>query len=422
MSEDSIVGGENSSLLDVFAFIETFDSDSELTVNTTSSEDDSSPPGQLSLTESDDIQSTSIDSARKTATRKKKRKARQPGQVAQSTRFQREKRDLILALRQQVIELTAKVKLLQRTRQPINSQAVQGPQKPKGLSSVWEDLAILQYQERQRSEQTNRDLKAMLARQRKLEQSISKLLGRKDVLEGMELLCRLEPMTTVISSTEFKIDLTDVVFAELEMTTATLYMKTNTMFPPLQGQPMVSFSTKDKNEDPLGAYIEITTTTPMACPLHVAAEILWEGTSKGSKDPEKVPQSMRAKCYNTLARSCKLDMFSTVRIDGINFVRRYFESNRIVLVSTATWFLPAKGVRFQDNIWTIVSPSPVDPQNSSVVQSFCQFGAHSSGLMKEDIAPAQEYVRASIGSKLRQLQEKQQKYLLEHGEAQIAVC
>eukprot|EP00644_Phytophthora_capsici_P007947 jgi/Phyca11/575673/estExt2_Genewise1.C_PHYCAscaffold_770081 len=262
----------------------------------------------------------------------------------------------------------------------------------------------------------------MLARQKKLEKSLSKLLGRKEVLEGMELLCRLEPMTHVISSTAFKIDLTDVVLAELEMTIATLYMKTNTMFPPLQGQPVVSFTTKDRNEDPLGTYIEIATTTPMACPLHVAAEILWERTSKGPKDLEKVPQSMRAKCYNTLARSCKLDMFNTVRIDGLNFVRRYFDANRIVLVSTATWFLPAKGVRFQDNIWTIVSPSPVDPQNSSVVQSFCQFGAHSSGLMKEDIVPAQEYVRASIGSKLRQLQEKQQKYLLEHGEPLVAEC
>jgi hypothetical protein len=134
---------------------------------------------------------------------------------------------------------------------------------------------------------------------------------------------------------------------------------------------------------------------------------------------------MRPQGFNSLARSCKLDLLNTVRIDGVNFLRRYIESDRIVLVSAATWFLPAKGIHFQDNVWTVASRSPVNPRNASVIQSFCQFGAQSSAATaasKEAIAPAQEYVRGSVGVKLRHLQEKQQRFLLEHASPSVGVC
>jgi hypothetical protein len=113
----------------------------------------------------------------------------------------------------------------------------------------------------------------------------------------MDLLCQLQPMAGPMKLTpklQFHADLSDAELAELEATTASLYMRTPSLFPPLQGRPTVSFSTKDKYDDPLGTYIEITSTTPMACPLHIAAELLWEGTTKGSQDPEKVPQFVRA--------------------------------------------------------------------------------------------------------------------------------
>lgn len=109
----------------------------------------------------------------------------------------------------------------------------------------------------------------------------------------MELLCRLQPVpesVNITSTPQLKIDFSDAVLAELEMTATALYMRTNSLFPPLQSQPPVSFSTQDKQSDHLGTYIKTTTTTPMACPLHIATEILWRGTTKESQDPEKVPR------------------------------------------------------------------------------------------------------------------------------------
>ncbi|GMF45781.1 unnamed protein product [Phytophthora fragariaefolia] len=91
------------------------------------------------------------------------------------------------------------------------------------------------------------------------------------------------------SSPRVEIDVSDAVLAELEATVTSLYVRTNSLFPPIEGQPVVSFVMKDKYGDPRGTYIEAVTTTPMPCPLHVAADILWKGTTKRSQDPEKVP-------------------------------------------------------------------------------------------------------------------------------------
>ncbi|OWZ22034.1 hypothetical protein PHMEG_0003325 [Phytophthora megakarya] len=406
----------NSTLSDVFEFIDTFDSsDGEST-----SADIASTDGDTNTASSPDSYNhdkatpkRSAVSTTSTKRSKKKRKPRQPGQEPQSTKFQREQRGQVLALRRQVLELTTRLTQLQRTRRDPTTEQIIGPQKTKSVVSVWENFAIIQCQERQRSEQTNRELKTMLVRQRKLERSICKLLGRKDALEGVDWLCQLQPTpesVTFTSAPQFNVDITDAVFAELEMAATELYPQTNSMFPPLEGQPTLSFDTKDMYADPLGTYIETRTVTPMACPLHEAGEILWNGTTKISKDP--VPRC----CINTLARSCTVELFDTVRIDGVNIVRRYVGSDQIVLVSAATWFLPAQGVHFQDNMWTVVSRSPVDPQNASIIQTFCQFGASKDVAVtasKEAFAAAQEYVRGPVGTKLRQFQAKQQRFLHE---------
>lgn len=187
MNRDNSADGNHSSLSDVFAFIETFDnSDSESSLaDVASSDGDSGSVSSPDLVHNaESVPSRSIPTTfRSNST--KKAKTRLPGQVPQSTKFQRERRDQVLGLRQQVLELSARLEQLQHTRRRPTTvmEVVQGPLKPKGFVSVWEDLAIVQYQERQRSEQTNQELKTMLARQRKLERSVCKLLGRKDALK-----------------------------------------------------------------------------------------------------------------------------------------------------------------------------------------------------------------------------------------------
>jgi hypothetical protein len=185
----------DASLSDVFAFIDKLDSsdtESSLT-DVTSNDGDSSSMASPELR----LVAVSVHAASVKRSSKKTRKPRLPGQVPQSTEFQRKKRDQVLALRQQVLELLARLEQLQRTRrQPTTTaEAVHGPQRPKDAVSVWEHLAIVQCRERQRSETTNRELKVILARQRKLERSVSKLLGRKDALE-VRVSARLDVNST----------------------------------------------------------------------------------------------------------------------------------------------------------------------------------------------------------------------------------
>lgn len=185
----------DAALADVFSFFDSLhsDSDSSLTDIISTDEDLSladitSTDGDLSAVSSPlepGASSPSHEPSAPSKSSRKKRKPRLPGQVPQSTKFQRQKRDEVLTLRQEVLELTARLKQLQRTRRhPATAlNRVQGPQKPSAFVSVWEDLAILQCQERQQSEKTNQELKTILARQRRLGRSIYKLLGKKDALE-----------------------------------------------------------------------------------------------------------------------------------------------------------------------------------------------------------------------------------------------
>ncbi|GMF27090.1 unnamed protein product [Phytophthora lilii] len=123
---------------------------------------------------------------------------------------------------------------------------------------------------------------------------------------GVPVLLNLNDEVNSVYIPALKIDMSDAVLAELEMTAATLYMRTDSLFPQLHGQPTISFTTQDKRGDPLGTYIETMTTTPMNCPLHLAADILWRGTTKQSNDPEKVPRFVSIAEYDEAHAFVKL--------------------------------------------------------------------------------------------------------------------
>ncbi|RLN78148.1 hypothetical protein BBJ28_00007985 [Nothophytophthora sp. Chile5] len=77
--------------------------------------------------------------------------------------------------------------------------------------------------------------------------------------------------------------------------------------------------------------------------------------------------------------------------------------------------MSAGELQYQHQIWTIVTRSPVDPLTASVVRSFCRFGPkypETGETRAEDFIRSQDYVLSSVGKKLRQLQEHQQKFLL----------
>ncbi|RLN72561.1 hypothetical protein BBJ28_00004448 [Nothophytophthora sp. Chile5] len=262
--------------------------------------------------------------------RQENRRSPSPALEPQSTNFQRERTKEALVLRQQVAELNAHLLQLRCTRRESDtlyagSGTVNSSRQWRGIVSVWEDLAVVQNQERQRAEITNKELKMILARQRKVCRSFRKLIREKNLfdvraastafllllllslslmiaelsafvlrLQGMGLLCRLQPLPEQHKPRSDRFvptfDISDPVLAELEAAVATLYLQSDLVIPPLEGQPAASCLTQDKRDEPLGTYTETSTVTPMTCPVLQAGEILWKCTTKKSRDPEKVPR------------------------------------------------------------------------------------------------------------------------------------
>ncbi|ETM41848.1 hypothetical protein L914_12415 [Phytophthora nicotianae] len=112
-----------------------------------------------------------------------------------------------------------------------------------------------------------------------------------------------------------------------------------------------------------------------------------------------------------------------VNLDGVNIVRMYEEGNQIVLVGSTTWFLPTGGLEFEDPHWTIISPSPRNPQHSSVVRSCYQLQVKrldSASVLPVDFAHVEEVVMKSIGGKLRNVLQLQQNVLLEKADPIIS--
>ncbi|RLN78149.1 hypothetical protein BBJ28_00007984 [Nothophytophthora sp. Chile5] len=180
----------SATLSDVLAFIDSCESsDSEPSLDESMSSDGDSGSSLL-LDGSPNQPTDGLATGQSNTQHERQAKAKQPrgAHVPQSTKFQREKKREVLELRQHVAELNARFLHLQRTRRDPGTLdtgrgTADSPRQRRGVMSVWEDLAAVQNQERQRAERTNKELKTILARQRKVSHSFRKLLRKKNMLD-----------------------------------------------------------------------------------------------------------------------------------------------------------------------------------------------------------------------------------------------
>lgn len=109
------------------------------------------------------------------------RKKRNPS--SSSTELQRRKRAEIKALREQVEELEAHAAKLKYQR-PDHAQIMTGAKrKSEAATSKWQEMAMVQSRERQRSELTNRRLKTIFSNQQQLQSGLRKLLNKRMALQ-----------------------------------------------------------------------------------------------------------------------------------------------------------------------------------------------------------------------------------------------
>ncbi|ETL34748.1 hypothetical protein F442_13347 [Phytophthora nicotianae P10297] len=364
-----------------------------------------------------DVSSTkSITPPAKSASRRtnppRKRKSNPPGYT---TRMQQKKKVELQELRDQVRELEEHAEQLKRLRPNKPTQRVLDPQIAE-QQAKWEQIVATEYVARRQSEETNRKLRTILAHQVEVDKNLRRILHKRSLLQGMDFVFGNEP-TSRYSFTAFENNKS--IIDHLEQKVAQLYLDSETVFqsgPP----PSISCSMQMKYIEAFGMTAEALSTTPVPCSMEVAADICWKDLSIPRPCPEKWARCMKSRQPHSheknwiLALQCQ----SYVKqVKGVQFLRKYIEPNRIVIIKADMMTLNNEGLQFRDQTWTIISRAQTKP-NAAVVrvceQMFLDREASEIATSRpEDIDYAQNVVLKNLNWKLREHTTHLQDQLIE---------
>ncbi|KAL3670952.1 hypothetical protein V7S43_004137 [Phytophthora oleae] len=393
---------------EAIAFIDSFDAilgDSESDSKTSVS----------SLTSDSSSDSGSVYPVAKKQPPKRKRKSNPPGYT---TRVQQKKKAELQQLRDQVKLLEQHSDHLKKLR-PSSSES--GPLDPEIAmqQAKWEQLVAVEYEARRQSEETNRKLKAILAQQVEVDKNLRRVLQKRSLMQGIDFVFGNEP-TSSYSFAAF--ENSKSIMDHLEQKVAKLYMDSHVIFQN-DAPSSISCNMQMKHITTLGMTAEALSTTPVLCPMEVAADICWKDLSVHRPCPEKWARCMRGSQPHSHEKNwiLTLQCQSYVKqVKGVQFLRKYIEPNRIVIIKADLMELNNEEIQFRDQTWTIISRSETNP-NAAVVRVCEQMylDRQAGGIASartEDVQYAQNVVLRNLNWVLRKHTQHLQDQLI--GETQ----
>ncbi|KAJ8576131.1 hypothetical protein ON010_g3081 [Phytophthora cinnamomi] len=377
------------------------------------------------------------DSAPKIPQRRKKT-SNPPGYT---TRIQRRKRAELQNLRDEAQALEAQLNLLETTASNAISEQVMVTGESLAARSKWIKLLEIERNRRRHSEETNRKLRAIFAHFLEVNRSLRRTFEKKTLLEvgahfsrGQNLVlnnhlgCELvqginfvfgnEP-TPTHSFTAF--ENSKAIAGHLEQLVGELYLRSGSVFESWSSSA-ISYSLRFKFDQKRGKVAEMKATTPVGCPMEAAADLTWQEQSGQLPDPQKWTRRMRGRLPNSQEKNWVLTLQCqsyVKQLTGIQFLQKFEEPNRILLVRTDLITLTGQGFQFRDQTWTTITRSEEDPRHASVVRIFeevfmeCQEGFSAR---PDDIAYAQNVVLKNLSWKLQDCTKRLQDTLMEHVE------
>ncbi|KAG6953630.1 hypothetical protein JG687_00012287 [Phytophthora cactorum] len=332
-------------------------------------------------------------------TRRKKPRRKYPN--SSSTVLQRRKKAEILALRSQVEQL--EVQLAQLKQVPgakCTLEDVEGALLivPGHLPVSWAEQAAVQYRSRLQAEKTNTKLKSIMANQINVSEALRTLLQKTAMLEDMDFLhpapCR--PLADWMYSMEL-----------LEKRVESLYLDADAVFKP-ERMNSISVEAMVKQNQSLGKTVEIVSTTPMLCPLKMASDTLWNWFSL-TKPLRERPNTLE-RDYTLLLES----QIGTLEFRKQNFMRRYEEADRVVVVWADILRLPKYKLQFRNQSWMVITPSADAPKDTSVLRTFQQiFVDYDESRPMQETSFAEESAFHELSKLYRCYLESQQSVMME---------
>ncbi|ETN20469.1 hypothetical protein PPTG_03467 [Phytophthora nicotianae INRA-310] len=335
--------------------------------------------------------------------RRKKPRRKYPN--SSSTVLQRRKKAEILALRTQVEQL--ELQLTQLKQVPAAKYALNDVEgallvEPSHSPIGWAEQATVQYRGRLQSEKTNIKLKSIMANQIKVSEALRTLLQKTAAMEDMDFLhpdpCK--PLADGLSSMEL-----------LEKRVESLYLDADAVFKP-ERMNSISVEAMVKQNQSLGKTVEIISTTPMLCPLKVASDTLWNWFSLAK--PVRERTNILERNYTLLLES----QIGTLEFRKQNFVRRFEETDRVVVIWADILRLPKHKLQFRNQTWMFITPSADAPNDASVLRTFQQlFVDNDESHQVQGASFAEKSAFQELSKLYRRFLQSQQRVMLEETRA-----
>ncbi|RLN87457.1 hypothetical protein BBJ28_00022899 [Nothophytophthora sp. Chile5] len=268
---------------------------------------------------------------------------------------------------------------------------------------------VVQYRKRLQSEKTNRELKAIMANQRKLNDTNT----HHDLLRVFQGMTFVETTPLLPYRRKLHADVGVAQLAWLEQRVESLYRSGNSMlrFEPM---PSVSARTMITHDKQRGKTVEIATITPLECPMRDAIEVVWNEFNTWVSG------------WRILSRMVSMMMESPVGVLDFrksNFVRKFEEADRTVIIWADLMTLPRYGIQFRNETWVVITPSATDPHSASVVHIFAQIfvdASEGSPSYGNGAPSALDAAFAALGNMYRQFLQSHQNALLEETQEAMA--
>ncbi|GMF43102.1 unnamed protein product [Phytophthora fragariaefolia] len=285
---------------------------------------------------------------------KPQRKRRSKNPAGYSTRLLHRKKAEMQQLREEALLLEAKVEQLKRTRAVgVGALEAHASQLKEKAQFRWMELASIELQRRQQSEVTNRRLRALLANQRGADNSVG-------VVQGMEFLFEKPP--TARSALD-AMDNSSVIMAELEKKASEMYLGSRGLFEEQSSTTTVRCEMRRRVDEKLGQVVEIVSSAPLSCSVEASSGSLWKELTTIRATPNVMEKS-----FDQILRGSA----GATAVNGLQVMKRFVETDRIVLAQAYRMLLPTGGLHLRGHTWTIFSRSETDPTGSCQVRAFVQ--------------------------------------------------
>ncbi|GMF39511.1 unnamed protein product [Phytophthora fragariaefolia] len=264
--------------------------------------------------------------------------------------------------------------------------------------------AAAEFHKRQQSENFNCVLKSILQDQVKLKEAVLTTIRQTGLLNVRASTLRY--LTRPFSFALLRIDNSTAIIDQLGDRVSRLYLDCESVFPK---QHLPSFGCKMQciGDKYRGRLMEIVAKAPVCCSIQQASDILWQELSTVRTYPDKVYRYINSVGSNAVAKSFDMTLRSKLgatAVNGLQVMKKFEETDRIVQVRAYELVLPTKGLRLRGHAWTIISKSLNNPSHESEVQFYLQlFMESESGFSAkdEDVKYIQDVGLSSWGLKMR---------------------